>query len=635
MKKSKKSKIVHPQNPSSKKGLFLLGGLCVGMIATVFGVQLTLAGKVAPHTFMLGQEISLAQAEDVQQTLSEKLDAYEQIPINLIFEGTPYAFTLAELGITLNKTASVESVPIMNWTASFAQFDGGMLGEKEIAIVYEYDDEILRNTLNSRIINLSVAAEEPRVSYNPYTDSFDISLESKGWTADLGRLIVDLDDRIKNLDPSPIEIGIVELLPNITAAELESQKDLLKDTLNQTVTLYTTASSWDIYWLDHLDWLDFTAKEEVKNMTPTAVIPTDVTDEQTLVSVPEIQVQVDPTALDAYVRDNIAPDVETASQDVTILMDENGVITFEGTAIDGLAIQYENLNDFLNLALDQGLSNVELPVQVTQGKVNAPEELRTQGITELVATGYSAYDGSPTNRIHNIGVGIERFNGVLIQPGEEFSFGDQLGVVDGSTGYYKELVIKEGKTIPEFGGGICQVSSTLYRAILFAGLPVVERHAHAYAVRYYAYPLGWGLDATVYPPTVDLVFKNDMPTPILIQSYTEWGEAYFKFYGTKDGRSVVMDGPYITNRVGAPPDEYTVTPDLAPGEIKKVDTAHAGFTATWTRTVLYADGTSVTEQIVSPYHPWAAKYLVGEGTPGYGDTPSEESAGEEVTTVAE
>ncbi|MFA5842758.1 MAG: VanW family protein [Candidatus Gracilibacteria bacterium] len=630
-KKSEKSKIAHPKTPSSKKGLFLLGGLLVGVIATVIGVQVALNGKVAPHTSMFGQDISLAQAEDVQQTLSEKLDAYEQAPINLIFEGTSYTFTLAELGITLNKTASVESIPVMNWFTSFTSFEGGLLGQKEVAVVYEYDDEILRNALNARIINLTVAAQEPRVSYNPYTDSFDISLESNGWTADMGQFYENMDSLIKNLDSSPVEIATVELFPNITAAELESQKDLLKNTLNQTVTLYTTTNSWDIYWLDHLDWLSFTPKEKVKSTAPKAVDATDTPDGQTLISAPEIQVQVDPAAIETYVRDTIAPDVETASQDVTILMDENGAITFEGTAVDGLAIQYENLNDFLNLALDQGLSSVELPIQVTKGKVNAPEELRAQGITELVATGYSAYNGSPTNRIHNIGVGIERFNGVLIQPGEEFTFGDQLGPVDGSTGYLKELVIKEGKTVPEYGGGICQVSSTLYRAVLFTGLPVIERHAHAYAVKYYAYPLGWGLDATVYPPTVDLVFKNDMATPILIQSYVDWGEAYFKFYGTKDGRSVTMDGPYITNQAGAPAPQYTVTPDLAPGEIEQVDTAHAGFTATWIQTILYADGTSVTNQIVSPYHPWAAKYMVGEGTPGYGDTPSEDAA----TTVAE
>lgn len=613
MKKSKKSSS-HPSTPSSKKGLFLLGGLLVGMLATVVGVQCVLNGKVAPHTFMLGQEISLAQAEDIQQTLSQALGAYEQTPLTLIFEGTPYTFTLSELGITLNKTASVESIPVMNWTASFAQFDGGLLGKKEVMVAYEYngvyEDRVLRDALSPRIINLTIAAEEPRVSYNPYTDSFDISLESNGWTADLGQLAIDLDEHIKTLDSSPIEIGVVELFPNITAAELESQKDLLKNTLNKTVTLFTTADSWDIYWLDHLDWLDFTTTEALTN----------VPGEQTFVLTPEIQVRVDPTAFDAYIKETIAPDVETSSQDVTILMDENNAITFEGTAVDGLAIQYDNLNDFLNLALDQGLSNVELPVQVTKAQVNAPDELKAQGITELVATGYSAYDGSPTNRIHNIGVGIQRFNGVLIQPGEEFSFGDQLGVVDGSTGYRKELVIKEGKTVPEYGGGICQISSTLYRAVLFAGLPVIERHAHAYAVRYYAYPLGWGLDATVYPPTVDLVFKNDMSTPILIQSYVEWGEAYFKFYGTKDGRTVTMDGPYITNQVGAPEPQYTVTPDLAPGEIDQVDTAHAGFTATWTQTILYANGTTITNQIVSPYRAWAAKYMVGEGTPGYEGT---------------
>ncbi len=295
---------------------------------------------------------------------------------------------------------------------------------------------------------------------------------------------------------------------------------------------------------------------------------------------------------------------------------------------NGIAIDYDNLIHLTTLALGEQLTTVEIPTLTTRGKVNAPPDLQALGIKELVATGYSGFKTSPPGRRHNIGVAIAKFNGLLVQPGAIFSFGEHLGEVDGSTGYVKELVIREGETIPEYGGGVCQVSSTLFRAMLFGGFPIIERYPHSYAVTYYAYPLGWGLDATVYPPSVDLKFKNDMPTSILIQSFAEGNEATFKFYGTKDGRTVTMDGPYITDRKPAPPPIIVKTDTLPPGVKEKKDTAHNGFTATWYRTVTYPSGHPAiqpslenptpsniqSDTIISKYIPWPERWLEGKAS---------------------
>jgi len=243
--------------------------------------------------------------------------------------------------------------------------------------------------------------------------------------------------------------------------------------------------------------------------------------------------------------------------------------------------------------------------------VDIPEELQELGITELIATGYTGYSGSPYNRGMNIAVGMSKFNGVLVEPGEVFSFLDTLGVVDGSTGYYKELVITNNETKPEYGGGLCQVSSTMFRAMLYGGLPIETRYEHSYAVSYYAYPNGYGLDATIYQPWPDLQFTNDTGGYILIQAYVEENEAYFKFYGTSDGRTVAMDGPYYSNYVSPPSDVIIYTDELQPGVSSKQDSAHTGFDVDWYRTVVMPDGTETTENIHSHYQAWPAKYLVG------------------------
>jgi vancomycin resistance protein YoaR len=167
------------------------------------------------------------------------------------------------------------------------------------------------------------------------------------------------------------------------------------------------------------------------------------------------------------------------------------------------------------------------------------------GITSLIGEGRSNFRGSPKNRIFNIKVASSRFDGTLINPGEEFSFVKILGEVDDEHGYLPELVIKKDKTEPEFGGGICQVSTTAFRAAFNSGLKITARKNHAYPVQYYN---PQGMDATVYIPRPDLRFLNNTPSYILIQTKIEGTELVFRFFGTDDGRKIEIIGPKIIER---------------------------------------------------------------------------------------
>jgi vancomycin resistance protein YoaR len=266
----------------------------------------------------------------------------------------------------------------------------------------------------------------------------------------------------------------------------------------------------------------------------------------------------------------------------------------------------------LELAANRDISDVPIPVYIRKAHANISDDLKMLGIETLIGTGHSAFAGSPSNRVHNIGVGVSRFNGVLIKPGDEFSFNQHLGPVDASTGYRPELVIKAEGTIPEYGGGLCQVSSTIYRAAIFSGLPITEREPHSYAVSYYAQIYGYGLDATIYPGVRDVKFINDTPGHILVQAYTEGTHAYFKFYGIDDGRSVEMEGPYLGGYHAPGPAIIVESAALAPGQRKQVEYGHTGFNATWYR-YLTKGGETVKEPIYSIYKAIPAKILVGPG----------------------
>lgn len=189
-------------------------------------------------------------------------------------------------------------------------------------------------------------------------------------------------------------------------------------------------------------------------------------------------------------------------------------------------------------------TEIKLAHKIIEPKIKS-EDVENLGISTLIGEGKSNFRGSPKNRIYNIKVAIERFNGVLIKPGEEFSFVNVLGEVDEEHGYKAELVIKKNKTEPEFGGGICQVSSTAFRAAIWSGLKITARRNHAYPVAYYN---PQGMDATVYVPRPDLRFINNTPGHILIQTIIEGTELLFRFYGTSDGRKIEVDGPKIIEK---------------------------------------------------------------------------------------
>lgn len=191
-------------------------------------------------------------------------------------------------------------------------------------------------------------------------------------------------------------------------------------------------------------------------------------------------------------------------------------------------------------ALESGSEQATLPV--TRIDPPVPSDPERLGIRELIAEGTTDFRGSTVSRIHNIRRALEQFQGLVIAPGEEFSFVGNLGEVDGEHGYLPELVIKYDRTEPEYGGGICQVSSTLFRAAINAGFKITARKNHAYPVSYYK---PYGMDATVYIPSPDMRFVNNTPSHVLIQSEIVGTKLSFRLYGTDDGREVVVDGPHI------------------------------------------------------------------------------------------
>jgi vancomycin resistance protein YoaR len=287
-----------------------------------------------------------------------------------------------------------------------------------------------------------------------------------------------------------------------------------------------------------------------------------------------------------------------------------------GTAIELSASQPGRELDAeatVTLALERAATDqraITLPLKSIEPHISAANAAEL-GIRELISEGVSYFPNSSAGRANNIAVAAARFNGVIVPPGEIFSFNEHLGEVSTATGYEESVIIWGDRTRVGIGGGVCQVSTTAFRAAFEAGYPIVERYAHGFRVSWYEPPVG--LDATVYAPQVDLKFLNDSPHYLLIETAVDQAEVTlkFRFYSTRPDYSVEMEGPIESNVVPHPEPVYEEDPSLDPGETVQVEWPKDGLDVTVYR-VLKKDGQEIRrDTFFSRYLPWAARYRVG------------------------
>lgn len=298
---------------------------------------------------------------------------------------------------------------------------------------------------------------------------------------------------------------------------------------------------------------------------------------------------------------------------------ENGrVVSFrpssDGQEIDRLSVENDLQRRIPKLFASSPPKHlvITIPIKVLKPQVTT-DQANNLGVKELIASGTSLFQNSIESRIFNINLATSRINGVLIPPGETFSFAKAIGDISAFTGYKQAYVIQNGRTVLGDGGGVCQVSTTLFRAALNAGLPIVERHAHAYRVGYYEQDSPPGVDATVYVPSVDFKFKNDTNHHVLIQAVFDPSvqRLTFFFYGTKDNREVTLSKPVITSQTPAPPPSYQDDPTLPKGVEKQVEHAAPGASVYFTRQVSKDGKVVILDKFVSNFRPWQAVFLRG------------------------
>jgi len=579
-------------------GLFIGAAISAGLLLAKFYFH----GRFPAGINVAGTSLGYKTVDEAVATLEAREKEYLSVPLKFQLEEKNAEISPSEIDLKFFARETVSTIQRIDLTKENIWVN--FKKEKTSAeILFTFDEEKLLKVLDQKLDLGKIAPQNAT-----YTAGLTITEEKPGKKIDHKMVLTETKNLLANLELVDMTLLLEDANPAITKADLEKNKPEMEEKLKNKITFEYGKQKWTFKPMDNLDWIIF---EEVGKFT-IPYIGTEIELKGADLPNTYVRIGIDEDKLNEYIDKNMAEGIEIAVEAVSIYKDERGNIKIEGAGRDGIQIQRGTLRKSLELAIDNKISKITVYTRTLRAPVAISADLQEMGIKELVGVGHTSFFGSTNNRIHNIKTGITKLNGSLLAPQEEFSFNSRLGRVDDSTGYKKELVITKKGTIPEYGGGLCQVSTTMYRAAIFSGLKITDRAAHSYAVTYYSQILGHGLDATIYSGGQDLKFINDTPGYILIHGTVEGSHAYFKFYGTSDGRQVSMDGPYLANYKYPSRDVIYENSDEIPiGTTKLVEKRNTGFEATWYRTITRPDGAIEKEEIFSHYKSTQERYWVG------------------------
>ncbi|MDP3994827.1 MAG: VanW family protein [bacterium] len=566
------------------KYLFSVVGIFVLFIVLF---NLYFFSKVFPGMFIAGIDIGSKDVEDAKNILDKNVRFPEKVSLN--FEGQNFDIPLDSIAFAWDPVKTVNVAYSYHRTGNVfinlsRQFET-LFSKTTLGISLSFDEQALSQNLALISSDLAVHPVYPKL--NVVENNIFVEKGTSGSEVDQKLLRAQIGYNLSILNTSPINIPIKIINSTLSDKEAEMFKNRGEILLEKNLTLQYGQYSLTLDGKKLLSYLDPAGNyknEELTNLT-----------------------------------DKIAHYINREPQNSIFVFKNERVEEFTPDK-DGVKVNEQVLIDTIigNLRTleysDEKSIAVEIPAELTSPKVKT-ENINNLGIRQLLGKGVSYFKGSIPGRIYNISLASSRFKGVLVAPQETFSFNNVLGDVSSLTGYKQAYIIKDGRTVLGDGGGVCQVSTTLFRALLDSGLQVVERKAHSYRVGYYEQNSPVGLDATVFAPTADLKFKNDTPAYILIQPTFDANKSMlvFEIYGTSDGRKSYVSKPTISGTTPPPEDLYTDDPTLPAGTIKQIDYKAWGAKVSFDYKVTKNNETLFEKTFYSNYRPWQAVYLRGTG----------------------
>jgi vancomycin resistance protein YoaR len=581
-----------PRRRMPARPLVIGGIVAVALLVGVFGClafSASLDGKLYDNVYVNARNIGGLTPDAARAAVNARLDPYLNSPVTLTSDGKQWTPKPADLGMRVDVDRTIDE-------AYRAGRSGGPLGKlwravemKEGAKQYvplyvQVDDQVLATYLDGLQTQLgtperdaSVAVTGKQIVVTPGTD---------GTKLDRDALKQQLLESAGHLTPTALALPVTFAQPTITTDAAEQAKARADALVALPLSLTFNDKKWDLSRDELVGALRFNAA---------------------------LDARIDATAL-APRLDAIAGELKQDPQNAVIGWDNQLVV--RQSAKNGQRLNVEEALKRIG-AWQGDVRAIVLPVEVTKPRI--PDDVGALGITTRLGRGVSNFSGSDAARAKNIAVASGYLDDTVVAPGEVFSFLDSIGEISAARGYKDGYVILAEQTVPGIGGGVCQVATTMFRAMMYSGLPIEERNPHAYIVGYYqqgGYPIG--LDAAVFSPGVDLKFRNETDKYMLIKTAIDSGNLYISIYGPDLGYTTAIGDPVIKNKTNAPDDEYEVDPTLPAGTKKQVEFAKQGEDVAITRTVKSGDGKIVRQATFNThYQAWPNKFLVSkDAAPG-------------------
>ena len=579
------------------------------IITWTLGYQLIYAGRIFPGVSIAGVDLSGLSRDEAVLKLSQTLSYSNTGKILFRAADKVWVASPSELGMVFDPSASALAAYEVGRSGGLFGSLAGQIRARgfgsDAAPVIIFDQRVAYNYLQ----NIAMQVDQPVVEASLLLEGTNVAAQpgQVGRLVNLDATLVYLGTQLQSFRDGEVPLVIEEAAPKLldVSSQAEAARRILSQPLTIVVPNYREGDpgpwTYDVPVLVNMigvNIVDVNGKAEMQvGLNPIAL-------RQTLT---ELKTFVDRLPKNArFVFNDATGQIEPIS------------ISSVGRSMD-VEASVVTIND----ALARGEHTVALSVSEQQPAVADTATGAELGVVQLIQQQTSYFYGSSDARIQNIVAASERYHGLLVAPGETFSMGNELGDVSLENGFAEALIIYGGRTIKGVGGGVCQVSTTLFRTVFFAGFPVVERYPHAYRVSYYEMDASGhvdsalaGMDATVYFPLVDFKFVNDTSSWLLMETYVDVGARTltWKLYSTSDGRSVTWDTTGTSNVVPPPEPLFVENPDLKKNQIKQVDWAAQGADVNVTRTVWINGQIYFTDSFPTHYQPWQAVCEYGPET---------------------
>jgi len=586
-------------SPRRTRTAWVVAALVVGalLLSTTFEL-VSSYGRIHPGITVSGIDVGGMAPAKAAATLQTQLPQKAAKPVTVVYSDQEWQVSAEQIGLSFDYQALAANAMAVGREggvfAIVADRADAWMGGKDVAATASADDEKMTETLDAIAKGTDVAPVDATVKIEDAKPTVIPSKDGVTLRRDVIKAsILAAMLSSKRVVRAPIETASVQ----VTDSEAAAAASVAETMLSSPVEVTFESKTWEFEPDDIAKWIEFRRSDDTDTLEATAsATPSENVTLVALVSakkaaktvVPTVGAKVGHKAKNARFR--------TSNGQVQIIPSEDGI----GPDMDALAASLTSV-----LAEEGTARSVEMRTALTEPEITT-EEAKEMGIRERLSRYTTTYASGNRPRVNNIHLLGDALDGTLVAPGKTFSFNKAVGQRTADKGYKEANAIVNGKLVPQLGGGICQVGTTIFNTVFESGLPVVQRRNHSFYISHYPK----GRDATVSWGGPDFKFKNTTDDWILVSvSYTS-SSITVALYGTDPGYEVEAETSEWRNKRDFKVEEIK-DKTMAKG-VRVVEDAGVEGKSITVKRIVSKDGKVIrTDSFVSVYKPKTEVVRVG------------------------